>query len=147
VLDSLYAEGAVTRRGGGYAPARDAPGPPDPIARRLVELLAADGLEPRSVDALAAQAGVSPAEARERLDRLAASGDVTRVKAGLYYHPAGLERARAEVVSLCERDGSATIASLRDRLATSRKYAQAVLEHLDGARVTRRVGDEHILRK
>jgi selenocysteine-specific elongation factor len=147
VLDSLSAEGAVTRRDGGYAPPRDTPEPPDPVACRLVELLAADGLEPRSVDALAAEAEVSPAGARERLDRLAASGDVTRVKPGLYYHPAGLERARAEVVSLCEREGSATIASLRDRLATSRKYAQAVLEHLDGARVTRRVGDEHVLRR
>jgi selenocysteine-specific elongation factor len=40
-----------------------------------------------------------------------------------------------------------TIAGLRDRLGTSRKYAQALLEHFDAVRVTRRVGDEHVLRR
>jgi selenocysteine-specific elongation factor len=69
------------------------------------------------------------------------------LKPGLYYHRRALERAREEVVALCGRDGAATIASLRDRLATSRKYAQALLEHFDAAHVTRRVGDEHVLRK
>jgi selenocysteine-specific elongation factor len=29
--------------------------------------------------------------------------------------------------------------------ATSRKYAQALLEHLDEQRITRRVGDERVL--
>jgi selenocysteine-specific elongation factor len=31
---------------------------------------------------------------------------------------------------------------LRDELGTSRKYAQALLEHLDAARVTRRRPDD-----
>jgi selenocysteine-specific elongation factor len=48
---------------------------------------------------------------------------------------------------MCERDGSATIASVRDELGTSRKYAQALLEHLDGQKVTVRRGDEHVLRR
>jgi selenocysteine-specific elongation factor len=50
------------------------------------------------------------------------------------------------VIALCERNGSATIATVRDDLGTSRKYAQALLEHLDGTKVTRRIGDEHKLR-
>jgi selenocysteine-specific elongation factor len=36
---------------------------------------------------------------------------------------------------------------VRDELATSRRYAQALLEHLDGEKVTRRVGDAHVLRR
>ena len=44
-------------------------------------------------------------------------------------------------------DGSVTIAQLRDDLSTSRKFAQALLEHFDGEKVTRRVGDAHILRR
>ncbi len=32
-------------------------------------------------------------------------------------------------------------------LGTSRKYAQALLEHLDGERVFVRRGDEHVLRR
>ena len=40
--------------------------------------------------------------------------------------------------------GKITLAEVRDRFVTSRKYAQALLEHLDGEKVTRRVGDERI---
>jgi selenocysteine-specific elongation factor len=36
---------------------------------------------------------------------------------------------------------------VRDELGTSRKYAQALLEHLDRTRVTRRLGDAHVLRR
>ncbi|MEX0785513.1 MAG: SelB C-terminal domain-containing protein, partial [Dehalococcoidia bacterium] len=43
--------------------------------------------------------------------------------------------------------GSITLAQVRDMFGTSRKYAQALLEHLDRERVTRRVGDERVLRK
>jgi selenocysteine-specific elongation factor len=48
---------------------------------------------------------------------------------------------------LCEREGAVTIAALRDELDTSRKYAQALLEHFDASRLTRRQGDEHVLRR
>jgi selenocysteine-specific elongation factor len=50
-------------------------------------------------------------------------------------------------VSLCEREGAVTIARLRDRLGIGRKHAQALLEHLDAIRVTRRAGDQHVLRR
>lgn len=39
-----------------------------------------------------------------------------------------------------------TVAVVRDRFKTSRKYALALLEHLDAAGVTKRVGDERVLR-
>jgi selenocysteine-specific elongation factor len=97
--------------------------------------------------ALAARAGVAPAEARAALDRLAARGDVARAKPGIYYHPTAVERVKVEVVSLCEREGAVTIARLRDRLGIGRKHAQALLEHLDAIRVTRRAGDQHVLRR
>jgi selenocysteine-specific elongation factor len=35
---------------------------------------------------------------------------------------------------------------VRDELGTSRRYAQALLEHLDAQRITRRAGDAHVLR-
>ncbi len=39
-----------------------------------------------------------------------------------------------------------TLAQVRDLLGTSRKYAQALLENMDQERITRRVGDERVLR-
>jgi selenocysteine-specific elongation factor len=51
------------------------------------------------------------------------------------------------VLAVLERDGQATIAGVRDELGTSRRYAQALLEHLDRTHVTRREGDAHVLRR
>lgn len=42
--------------------------------------------------------------------------------------------------------GSITLAETRDLFSTSRKYAQAFLEHLDALRITRREGDTRTLR-
>ena len=41
--------------------------------------------------------------------------------------------------------GKVTLAEVRDLFNTSRRYAQALLEHLDEKKVTRRVGDERVL--
>ncbi len=43
-------------------------------------------------------------------------------------------------------EGTITLAQTRDMFATTRKYAQAILEYLDRTYVTRRVGDERVLR-
>ncbi len=53
----------------------------------------------------------------------------------------------AAVTSHLEREGTLTLAQFRDRFNTSRKYAQAFLEHLDGVGVTQRSGDMRVLRK
>jgi selenocysteine-specific elongation factor len=118
----------------------------DEAALQIASLLRSDGHEPRTDNELAETAGLSPSEAGERLRRLVAAGQAVRVARNLHFHPEPLAELEARVIALCERDGSATIASVRDELGTSRKYAQALLEHLDGERVTRRVGDVHTLR-
>lgn len=82
----------------------------------------------------------------DRLRLLEGAGQVVRVGRNLHFHPEPLAELEARVAALAERDGQATIAGVRDELGTSRKYAQALLEHLDRTRVTRRVGDAHVLR-
>jgi selenocysteine-specific elongation factor len=123
------------------------PPPLDEAALRIASLLRSDGREPRTDNELAEAAGLSPAETGARLRQLAAAGQAVRVARNLHFHPEPLAELEARVVALCERNGSATIASVRDELGTSRKYAQALLEHLDGEKVTRRVGDAHSLRR
>jgi selenocysteine-specific elongation factor len=128
-------------------PARPEPPPLDEPALRIAALLRSDGRAPRTDNELAEATGLSPAEAAERLRRLAVAGQAVRVARNLHFHPEPLAELEARVIALCERDGSATIATVRDELATSRKYAQALLEHLDGEKITRRVGDAHTLRR
>jgi selenocysteine-specific elongation factor len=122
------------------------PPPLDKAALQIASLLRSDGTEPRTDNDLAEAAGLSGAEAADRLRRLVAAGQAVRVGRNLHFHPEPLAELEARVIALCERNGSATIATVRDELGTSRKYAQALLEHLDGTKVTRRIGDEHKLR-
>jgi selenocysteine-specific elongation factor len=49
-----------------------------------------------------------------------------------------------KVVAYLGIKGKITLAEVRDMFQTSRKYAQAFLDHLDGEKVTRRVGDERV---
>ncbi|MGH2550191.1 MAG: SelB C-terminal domain-containing protein, partial [Thermomicrobiales bacterium] len=72
-------------------------------------------------------------------------GDLIRAADGIFFTQASLKRVESDVVSLIEELGRITLADARDRFATSRKYAQAILELLDARRVTRRIGDERIL--
>jgi selenocysteine-specific elongation factor len=50
------------------------------------------------------------------------------------------------IVAFIREHGSMTVAQVRDRFNTSRKYALALMERLDEQRITRRVGDERVLR-
>jgi selenocysteine-specific elongation factor len=115
----------------------------DASALALAALLEADGERPRADAELAVAAGVDAAPAFAALER---AGRAVRVAKSLHFAPDPLDVLVARVIAICARDGSATIAGVRDELGTSRKYAQAILEHLDATKVMIRRGDEHFLR-
>ena len=50
------------------------------------------------------------------------------------------------VVNRIKSRGKVTVAEVRDLLHTSRKYALALMEYLDAQKITRRIGDERVLR-
>jgi selenocysteine-specific elongation factor len=124
------------------APARRAVAEPrEPLSRSALALeqrLREAGLEP-------------PLDAELDHDDLAAlreAGRAVRVAKKLHYHADALADARARVIALAERNGGAiTLQALRDELGTSRKFAQALLEHFDSDKLTIRRGDEHMLRR
>ncbi len=125
----------------------DEPPPLDDAALQLAALLRSDGTTPRTDADLAEASGLEPAVSQERLRRLEGAGQAVRVGPNLHFHPEPLSELEARVIAMCERDGSATIGGVRDELGTSRKYAQAILEHLDRIKVTRRDGEAHLLRR
>ena len=82
------------------------------------------------------------------LEALREAGRAIRVSKSLHYHPDALGEIRERVIALAHRHGGAvTLAALRDELGTSRKFAQALLEHFDSERLTIRRGDQHVLRR
>src|SRR5207302_6272915 len=114
---------------------------PSPLSDAALELerrLLAAGSEPPLDSELDASA----------LRELRAAGRAVRVGRALHYHPDVLDEIRDDVVRVISAEGSITLARLRDELGTTRKFAQALLEHLDAERVTRRREDDsRVLRR
>jgi selenocysteine-specific elongation factor len=113
----------------------EAPPPLSPRALAVEDALRAAGWEP------------PPDTEPELLATLRAHGRVVRLGRDMHIHPEALAAVRERIVAAVERDGQITLAGLRDELGTSRKYAQALLEHFDAARLTLRVGDARVLRR
>ncbi|MFU8796434.1 MAG: selenocysteine-specific translation elongation factor [Dehalococcoidia bacterium] len=80
------------------------------------------------------------------LNRLLAQRQVVRVGAGIIFTTSAYEHMVERLVDHLKQKGTLTIAEVRDLFQTSRKYAQALMEHLDDQKITRRVGDERVLR-
>jgi hypothetical protein len=96
-----------------------------------------------AAEALTAQLGVEPVRVEDaRLARfLEEQGRLVRVGDGFAISPAAYEQARGVLV-----DGI-TLAQFRDALGVGRKTAQLYLERFDADGVTRRIGDERVLRR
>jgi selenocysteine-specific elongation factor len=119
------------------------PDPLDPTQARLLELLIADGERPRADAMLAGAAGLDPPAALAAWRRLEAMGAAVRTGHNLPF--ATVLRRSGSASWRCKWDGEISIASARDELGTSRRYAKVVLEHLDATKLTARRGDAHML--
>jgi len=75
------------------------------------------------------------------------AGRLVRLGDGLAVGASAFEEAKRLLVEECSQAGSITLARFRDLLATGRKPAQLLLERFDADGVTRRVGDERVLRR
>jgi selenocysteine-specific elongation factor len=107
------------------------------------------GRREREAAELEAQLGLEPIKVQDRqLARfLEEQGRLVRVGNGYAVAPSAYERARKALVSELETAGRITLARFRDLLGISRKPAQLLLERFDADGVTRRVGDERVLRR
>ncbi|KKK54755.1 hypothetical protein LCGC14_3081480, partial [marine sediment metagenome] len=81
------------------------------------------------------------------LSYLEERGDIVRVEEGIVFAAEAYGEMVERVVAHLKERGTVTLAQVRDMLGTSRKYAQALLEYMDQQRITRRVGDERVLRR
>jgi selenocysteine-specific elongation factor len=145
VLAALVGENLLAERGSGLAlPAHKVeidPAAGGPAAR-LVELLGAQPYAPPSLPEALREAGASP----EVLRALVQQGELVRLSEEIAFTRQAYESAVGLVREIVASDGQVTVASLRDRMGASRRPVLALLEHLDAQKITRRVGDERVLR-
>jgi len=136
--DALLAEGAIIEEGSflhlpGHAVRLSAE--QEAATTRLLALLEAQGVNSPSVKECRAMVGDALYFALVDLVRLHPINEEVVYSTPVYNDL--LARLRAHL----QAHGAITAAEARDLLSTSRKYAIALLEHLDELRLTRRVGD------
>jgi selenocysteine-specific elongation factor len=84
---------------------------------------------------------------QELLAYLEEAGRVVTAGEGVVFTAEAYRAMVERITDHLRREGAITLAQTRDLFGTTRKYAQALLEHLDRERMTRRVGDERVLRE
>jgi selenocysteine-specific elongation factor len=104
--------------------------------------------EAEALEVKLAEAGFSPVavEDPELARFLEDAGRLVRVGDGLALGVQAYEDAKRALIEACEQAGKITLAHFRDLLGISRKPAQLLLERFDADGLTRRIGDERVLR-
>jgi selenocysteine-specific elongation factor len=141
--------------------------PPRPWATAIVPLLGIDRRDAKAYLPGATASLGDRAQAAERLEQeLAAAGvasvrvddrdlaayleqrgKLIRVGDGLAVAPPVYEEARRRLVEECQAAGRITLARFRDLIGSGRRDAQLLLERFDADGLTRRIGDERVLRR
>jgi selenocysteine-specific elongation factor len=105
--------------------------------------------EAQALEAELAVAGFAPTPVGDaELARfLEEEGRLVRVGDGLAIGAKAYDEAKRALIEECERAGTITLARFRDLLGISRRPAQLLLERFDADGITRRVGDERVLRR
>ena len=135
LLDELSRGGEirVTDAGVGSSDAGEVPPELEEEASELLDELRRAGTEPPALEP-------TPA-----LRLLLKRGEAVGLGANLVGAREAADSVLEEIKTVCRREGEISLAGLRDRLSTSRRYAQAWLEYSDAAGVTSRTGDVRVL--
>jgi selenocysteine-specific elongation factor len=139
VMDRLTKEGRVVEESNAYR-----------LPSHVRRLSAAQQAEAeRYLQAISSNPFAPPSDLvidAEVLGFLADKKKVVKVTESVVFSATAYGEMRQRIIDQTRQKGTITVAEVRDMFGTSRKYALAFLEHLDEQRVTRRVGDERVLR-
>jgi selenocysteine-specific elongation factor len=126
-------EARVTGAGVGLPGTEEVPPELESEADKLLEGLRSAGAEPPAMEPTPAL-------------RLLLKRDAAVALGGrLFASREAAESVLDEIKTACRQNGEVSLAGLRDRLGTSRKYAQAWLEYSDEGGVTTRTGEVRVL--
>jgi selenocysteine-specific elongation factor len=98
---------------------------------------------------LEAQLGIEPVKVEDAKLALflEQQGRLVRLGDGMAVSAEAFEQARQALVDECGAAGKITLARFRDLLGIGRRAAQLLLERFDADGITRRTGDERVLRR
>jgi selenocysteine-specific elongation factor len=116
-------------------------------ADQITRLLAVDPLAPPDLEQIARDLRIDRPKIAQVLRILERENAVVRVAAHLYFQRGSIEEVKRILREEFSDRSDITPAMFRDRFRTTRKYAIPLLEYLDAAGVTVRIGDRRQLRR
>lgn len=102
------------------------------------------GLQPPSVKAALEESETEQGRKEEFLNYLTGTGELVKVSEDLYFFRDAYNEALEALKGHFAENKTLTLAQFRDITGSSRKYAQALLEHFDRVRLTRRIEDYRV---
>lgn len=112
--------------------------------QEILRIFQKEGLTPPPLKDLWSSLGLKKEEGESYLEYLIHKGLLVRVNEEIYLHNDPYSRCLEILKGHFQTSRSISLAQYRDLLGSSRKYAQALLEHFDSCKYTRRLGDERV---
>jgi len=143
IIDRCCAEGWIVEAGENVRlPTHEVRFTPEQKAQ-IEKLLTAFAASPYTPPSVAEAEDIVGADV---LYALIEQGTLVRVREDVLFDADTYHQMVERITNHLREHGTITVAQARDMFGTSRKYALALLEHLDDIRVTKRIGDERVLR-
>jgi selenocysteine-specific elongation factor len=137
-LDGITRQGLIVEEGGSLR-----------LPSHRVQLTAAQQSKMDAfLKSLAASPYAPPGDALpepDLLNMLIGQGRVVKVSDNVVFPASAYTEMVNKISARIKEKGKITLGEVRDMFGTSRKYAQALLEHLDREKITRRTGDDRVL--
>jgi selenocysteine-specific elongation factor len=150
LIDEMLADGTLVRRGAFLAlPSHRAELGKDERVRweKIKPLLMESRFDPPRVRDIAKITGIVEGEVRTLLKRVARVGEVTLVALDHFFLTEAVAQMADFAAELIVQHGAARAAEFRDRIGTGRKVAIQILEFFDRVGFTRRIRDDHLMRR
>jgi len=147
LLEHLKDKGLVDLRGELISRKDFSPSPTGGQEKKMEEMLRIfkkEGLNPPSLKDLWLSLGLKKEEGESFLEYLVHKGFLFRISEEIFLHSDPYFRCLEVLKEHFRANRSISLAQYRDLLQSSRKYAQALLEHFDSCKYTRRLGDERV---
>lgn len=110
----------------------------------ILEIFAQGDLNPPSLKEIWEKFGFKKEEVENLVYYMVEEGHLMKITEEFYLHKDTYSRCLQALIDFFQNHESITLGQYRDLLQTSRRRAQALLEHFDGCKYTRRQGDERV---
>ncbi|QWR77313.1 selenocysteine-specific translation elongation factor [Candidatus Magnetomonas plexicatena] len=107
----------------------------------IVKMLKAAGFQPPLKEEIAAKLTLKVTAVSDILKLMVSDGTISRINDSIYLLKEDYDKMLTALKDFAKNKTEISVSEFRDLLQTSRKYALPFLEHLDGKKITMRIGE------